>query len=89
MKKLLQMNPYITIETVADLLKEDTVPQVFKNVDVLTKFFDDQVMKATVLRTVLTNMAGTGYVGSSGLAGYGDNNAIRTKKKSCKCLYYG
>ena len=37
-------------------------------------------MKAEVLRTVLTNMAGTGYVGSSGLAGYGDNNAIRTKK---------
>ena len=37
-------------------------------------------MKAAVLRTVLTYMAGTGYVGSSNLVSYGDNNAILTKK---------
>jgi sulfur carrier protein ThiS adenylyltransferase len=37
-------------------------------------------MKAAALRAVLTFMIGTGYVGASGLAGYGDNNIIKTKK---------
>ena len=37
-------------------------------------------MKAAALRAVLTNMPGIGYVGSSGPAGYGDNNAIRSQK---------
>ena len=32
------------------------------------------------LRSVLTFMPGTGYVGASGLAGYGDNNSIQTRK---------
>ena len=79
-KNLLQMNPYITIKTVDGLLTEESIPQVFRNVDVLAECFDGPEMKAAALRTVLTNMIGTGYVGSSGLAGYGDNNAIRTKK---------
>jgi sulfur carrier protein ThiS adenylyltransferase len=79
-KNLLQMNPYITIETVDGLLTEESIPQVFKDVDVLAECFDDPAMKAAALRTVLTNMPGKGYVGASGLAGFGDNNAIRTKE---------
>jgi sulfur carrier protein ThiS adenylyltransferase len=37
-------------------------------------------MKAAALRAVLTNMPGIEYVGASGLAGFSDNNAIRTPK---------
>jgi len=79
-KNLLQMNPYIMIKTVDGLLTEESIPQFFKDVDVLAECFDDPAMKAAALRTVLTNMPGTGYVGASGLAGYGDNNVIRTQK---------
>ena len=79
-KNLLQMNPYIMIKTVDGLLTEESIPQLFKDVDVLAECFDDPAMKAAALRTVLTNMPGTGYVGASGLAGYGDNNVIRTQK---------
>ncbi len=46
----------------------------------MAKCFDDPVMKAAALRAVLTNVPGIGYVGASGLAGYDDNNAIRTQK---------
>ena len=53
---------------------------MLKDVHVLAECFDDPVIKAAALRAVLTNMPGIGYVGASGLAGYGDNNAIRTKK---------
>lgn len=79
-ENLLQMNPYIVIETVDGRLTEESIPEVFRSVDVLAECFDDPVMKAAALRTVLTNMPGIGFVGASGLAGYGENNAIRTQK---------
>jgi sulfur carrier protein ThiS adenylyltransferase len=44
---------------------------MLKDVHVLAECFDD---------AVLTNMPGIGYVGASGLAGFSDNNAIRTQK---------
>jgi hypothetical protein len=53
---------------------------MLKDVHVLAECFDDPVMKAAALRAVLTNMPGIGYVGASGLAGFSDNNAIRTQK---------
>ena len=79
-ENLLQMNPYIVIETVDSRLTEESIPEVFKSVDVLAECFDDPVMKAATLSAVLTNMPGIGYVGASGLAGYGDNNSIHTQK---------
>jgi sulfur carrier protein ThiS adenylyltransferase len=74
------MKPYINITTVDERLNEESIPQIFGQVDVLTECFDDPVMKAAGLRAALTQLPGTGYVGSSGLAGYGDNNAIQTNE---------
>jgi sulfur carrier protein ThiS adenylyltransferase len=79
-ENLLQMNPYIAISTVDTELNEKSIPEVFRNVDVLAECFDGAAMKAAALRAVLTSMPGVGYVGASGLAGFGDNNAIRTQK---------
>jgi sulfur carrier protein ThiS adenylyltransferase len=77
---LLQVNPYIVIETVDGRLTEESIPEIFKCVDVLAECFDDPAMKAAALRAALTYMPDTGYVGASGLAGYGDNNSIITQK---------
>jgi sulfur carrier protein ThiS adenylyltransferase len=79
-ENLLQMNPYIVIQTVNSRLTEESIPEIFRGVHVLAECFDDPVMKAAALRAVLTKLPGIGYVGASGLAGYGDNNAIRTQK---------
>jgi sulfur carrier protein ThiS adenylyltransferase len=79
-ENLLQMNPFIVIETVDGRLTEESIPEVFKSTNVLAECFDDPTMKAAALRAVLTFMPGTGYVGASGLAGYGNNNVIKTKK---------
>jgi sulfur carrier protein ThiS adenylyltransferase len=79
-ENLLQMNPYLGLETVDDPLTEESIPVVFKSVDVLAECFDDPEMKAAALSAVLINMPGIGYVGSSGLAGYGENNSIQTQK---------
>ena len=79
-ENLLQMNPYLSVETVNSRLTEESIPKIFREVDVLTECFDDPVMKAAALRTALISMPKAGYVGASGLAGYGDNNVIKTRK---------
>jgi len=58
----------------------ESIPHVFNSVDALAECFDDPVMKAAALSSVLTNMPDKGYVGASGVAGYGDSIAIRTQK---------
>lgn len=77
---LVRVNPYLRVEIFDGKLTEENIPLVFEGVDVLVECFDGAEMKATALRTVLTVMPGTGYVGASGLAGYADNNAIVTRK---------
>ena len=79
-ENLLDMNPYIVIETVDGRLTEESITEVFKSVDVLAECFDNAEMKAAALRVVLTDMPDIGYVGASGLAGYGNNNTIQTQK---------
>lgn len=66
------MTPYVVIKTVDSCMTEGSIPEIFKNVHVLAECFDDPVMKAAALRAVLTNMPDIGYVGASGLVGYGE-----------------
>ncbi len=73
-------NPYLRVETHDGVLDAETIPLVFGGVDVLVECFDGAATKAMALQTVLTALPEIGYVGSSGLAGYGSNNAIVTRR---------
>ena len=75
-----RINPYVRLETIDEKLTEDSIPRLFKGVDVLAECFDGAAMKAAALRAALTGLTGTGYVGTSGLAGFADNNLIRTRE---------
>lgn len=77
---LSRVNPYVTVETMDIILTEENIPQVFAGVDVLAECFDNARMKAAAVRAVKGRMAGVKYVGASGLAGYGDNNRITTRR---------
>lgn len=79
-ENLAQINPYVQVEIFDGELTEKNIPTIFKDVDVLAECFDQAEMKAKALRAVLTSLPGKGYVGASGMAGFGDNNLIRTKK---------
>jgi len=78
-QNLLRMNPAVSLELIDEQLTESRLPQLFDNVDVLVECFDDPGMKAATLRSVLTEMKQVSYVGSSGMAGFGDNNSVLTK----------
>ncbi len=77
---LAQVNPYVRVETFDGELSEENIPLVFGDVDVLVECFDQAEMKAKALRTALLHLPGKGYVGASGMAGFGENNLITTKK---------
>jgi sulfur carrier protein ThiS adenylyltransferase len=79
-ENLARINPYVRIELVDDRLTEKNIPLYFRGVDVLAECFDDPVMKACAMRAFRMRMTATGYVGASGMAGYGDNNSIRTRE---------
>ena len=79
-ENLSRINPYVHVDLVEEKLTEENIPHYFKNVDVLAECFDNPTMKAGALRAVRLNMPDTAYVGASGMAGYGDNNTIRTRE---------
>ena len=79
-ENLAQVNPYVRVEIFDGELNEENIPLVFKDVDVLVECFDQAEMKAQALRAALTDLPGKGYVGASGMAGFGENNLITTKK---------
>ncbi len=75
-----RINPFIEVTTIDTKLTENSIPKLFKEVNVLVECFDDPIMKAAALRAVRTNLKGVAYIGASGVAGYGNNNRITTKK---------
>jgi sulfur carrier protein ThiS adenylyltransferase len=76
---LLRMNPSLSLQLIEERLTESDLAFFFRHVDVLIECFDDPAMKAATLRSVLTQMPNVSYVGSSGMAGYGENNSIVTR----------
>ena len=77
---LLRINPHVCLETIHERLTEERIPLLFQGVDVLVECFDDPVMKPAALRAALTGLKGVAYVGASGMAGFGDNNRIVTRR---------
>ncbi|MFO7606255.1 MAG: sulfur carrier protein ThiS adenylyltransferase ThiF [Desulfurivibrionaceae bacterium] len=77
---LARINPYLRIEIIDVILTEESIPVLFNEVDVLAECFDGAEMKAAAMRCALGPLAGKGFVGASGLAGYEDCNMIRTRK---------
>lgn len=77
---LRRVNPYLQVDIFDGELTEDNIPLIFKTIDVLVECFDGAKIKAAALRAAMNFLPDTGYVGASGLAGYGENNAIITKR---------
>lgn len=77
---LQRVNPHVSVTVIDRRLVEDDIGVLFKDVHALVECFDDPGMKAAGLRAALQHLPGIFYVGASGLAGYGENNTIRTRK---------
>ena len=78
-KASLERRTRLIDNAMADRDMEGVLSHFASNVVINITFPDDPEMKAATLRTLLSKMKNVAYVGSSGMAGFAENNTIRTR----------
>jgi sulfur carrier protein ThiS adenylyltransferase len=77
---LQRINPYVAVILHRIMLDPANVPTVFAGCNVIVEAFDRAEMKSMLVDTVLSGMPDTVIVAASGMAGYGPNNDIATRR---------
>lgn len=88
-ENLARTNPYVTVEAHRIVLAPDNIPAIFAPCPVVVEAFDRADMKAMLVDTLLGHMEEVTVVAASGLAGYGPNNAIVTRRVSRRLYLVG
>ena len=77
---LLEIAPYIAIETHTVRVTEDNATAILADADIVCEAFDDAEYKAMLTNLVLEKMPSKFLVAASGMAGLGSANTIKTRK---------
>jgi sulfur carrier protein ThiS adenylyltransferase len=88
-ENILKANPYIRIFPYFEKLNQNNVERIFKGTEVVVEAFDRSEEKAMLINAISEKMPDTYIVAASGVAGYGDNNEIRTVRFSSKIFIIG
>lgn len=75
-----KVNPDIDVQAHDVCLGPDEVADIFKNCQVIVEAFDRADMKLMIIETVTERFPDKFIIAASGLAGYGQNNALRTRR---------
>jgi len=75
-----KVNPGIDVQVHDVRLGPDEVLHIFKNCQVIIEAFDRADMKLMIIETVTERFPDKFIIAGSGLAGYGANNALRTRR---------
>lgn len=84
-----RINPNTEVETHRVRLTPQNITQIFAGADVVAECFDLADQKQMLVETVLTRMRRVVIVSVSGLAGYGNSNAIKTRRISKRLILVG
>ncbi len=79
-ENIARINPEVLVEAFDIMLDPHNIPQVFGNCDLIVEAFDLAEMKIMLAETVLEKMPGRIIIMGSGVAGYGNNDSIKTVK---------
>ena len=88
-ENLSKINPYVRILTYAEKLDRDNMERIFKDAMVIVEAFDRAEEKAMLINALSEKMPDKYIVAASGVAGYGDNNEIRTTQFSSRIFIIG
>ncbi len=88
-ENLLEINPFIKIETHQVKLTDENTSSLIKDADVICEAFDSAECKAMLTDIVFTNHPEKYLVSSSGMAGFGSANEIVTKKITSRFFISG
>jgi len=84
-----RINPDVEVLAHQTKLDVENMPSIFAAAEIIAECFDMVSEKQMLVETVLTKMDKAIIVSVSGLAGYGDSNAIRTKRLSKRLILVG
>ena len=79
-ENLLEINPFIGIDCHTVKVDEANLAKLIKEADIVCEAFDKAECKAMLVNYVLENCRDKYILSSSGMAGFGSANEIRTKK---------
>lgn len=77
-ENLLRVNPELKVNALDIRLCSNDIIEIFNDCDVIVEAFDLAKMKQMIIETVLTFMPEKYIVSGIGLAGWGDNNMLKT-----------
>lgn len=83
---LLEIAPYVTVETHAIRITEDNAVMILQNADIICEAFDDAECKAMLTNLICEKTPAKFLIVASGMAGMGSANTIQTRRIS-KNLY--
>lgn len=83
------INPYVNVKTYNERLNPDNLERIFKDAHVIVEAFDRAEEKAMLINVVSEKMPEKYIVAASGVAGYGNNNEIKTVRFSSKIFIIG
>ena len=79
-KNIENINPDVKVKAVDIKLNSKNIIELFQNCDVIIEAFDKAEMKQLIIETVLDKMPDKPLILGVGIAGWGDNNLLKTKK---------
>jgi sulfur carrier protein ThiS adenylyltransferase len=79
-ENLLRINPFSVYEVHEVRITRRNAAEIFRTVDVLVEAFDKAEAKEMLIEACLRRFPGRPIVAASGLAGYGGNSKIHTRK---------
>jgi sulfur carrier protein ThiS adenylyltransferase len=88
-KNIALVNPYVKIRSYQEKIDRNNVERIFKEAEVVVEAFDRAEEKAMLINTVSEKMPDKYIVAASGVAGYGENNEIKTVRFSSKIFIVG
>lgn len=88
-QNLLRINPDIKVDSHCVKLGAEEIVSLFADADVIAECFDKPDQKQMIVETVLAKMKGKRIVAASGMAGFGNSNAIQTKAVSENLIIAG
>ena len=80
LENLKQINPFSDYHMHEIKLDEKNIPIIFKDADIMVEAFDKAEMKKMLIETWMQSFSDKPIIAASGLAGYGRNDLIHTKK---------
>ena len=75
-----KINPEVNVRAYDIKLNPENLIKIFSNCDIIVEAFDLAEMKQMIIETVLSEMPGKPIISGLGVAGWGDNDSIKTRQ---------